>query len=143
LRHHRLGRRSLGLPLRGTLLAVSTAILARASWASASRRCASSTLVSILARTWPAVTKSPSSTRISLTRPAILAATSISVASIRPLLLAKPSGSPSGLRDCHATKAAPAATAMIPILSNQFLLIFFLRCDPSTMPQSLRRELEA
>ena len=63
--------------------------LARASCASASCSCASSTAVSIRARTWPASTKSPSSTMMSSMRPAILVATSISVASMRPLLLAK------------------------------------------------------
>ena len=46
----------------------------------------------IRATTSPALTKSPSRTRISLIRPAYLAATSISVASMRPLPLARPSG---------------------------------------------------
>ncbi|MNN64727.1 hypothetical protein D3C81_1801800 [compost metagenome] len=71
--------------------------------------------MSMRATTWPTFTKSPSSTRISATRPGSLVATSTSVASMRPLPLAKPSPSPLGLRVCQASAAATAnATAIIP-----------------------------
>src|SRR5262249_11884011 len=52
------------------LRAVSTAFVARWRSASASWSWATSASVSIRARTWPVVTKSPSFTRISLSRPA-------------------------------------------------------------------------
>src|SRR5690606_27048467 len=62
------------------------------------------------ARTWPGSTKSPSSTSMLATRPASLVATSTSVASMRPLPLAKPSPRPFG-RSCHQAVAASRATA--------------------------------
>ncbi|MCY1292602.1 hypothetical protein D9M70_418360 [compost metagenome] len=95
------------------------ATIARAvSWAfSAWRTCASawvswasSTWVSIFATTWPTLTKSPSSTRISATRPGSLVATSTSVASMRPLPPAKPAGRPLGFSVCQARAAIPART---------------------------------
>lgn len=49
---------------------------------------------------WPAVTKSPSSTRISRIRPAAFVAMSISTASMRPLPLAKPAGRSEGRSCC-------------------------------------------
>ena len=57
--------------------------------------------MSMWATTWPAVTKSPSSTSSSMMRPASFVATSISVASMRPLLLAKPAGSFAGWKNFH------------------------------------------
>ena len=61
-------------------------------------RCASSVSTSIVASTCPAFTSSPSRARIVRTRPGALAATSTSVASIRPLPLAIPSPSESRVR---------------------------------------------
>ncbi|WP_306398288.1 hypothetical protein [Telluria beijingensis] len=48
------------------------------------------------ATTWPRLTRSPSSTRISATRPACLDAMSISMASTRPFPLTKPGPGPRG-----------------------------------------------
>jgi hypothetical protein len=76
-----------------TLRAVSMPIVARSIWASACRRWASSCRVSMRATTCPAVTKSPSFTRISRRRPGMRVAMSISTASMRPLPPATPAGS--------------------------------------------------
>jgi hypothetical protein len=51
---------------------------------------------------WPAFTNAPSVTRISSTRPPSLVATSISVASMRPLPLARPA---SAWLACHCFQA--------------------------------------
>ncbi|MCY1365976.1 hypothetical protein D9M69_528520 [compost metagenome] len=89
--------------------AVALAFSARRTSARAWASWASSTWVSMRASTCPSLTKSPSSTAISATRPGSLVATSSSVASMRPLPLAKPSPSPAG-RKPYQAPAAPAAT---------------------------------
>src|SRR5271166_278587 len=45
---------------------------------------------------------------------------SISVASMRPLPLARPEGKPFGLKYCHANKPAPRMTAAITTRSSHF-----------------------
>jgi len=93
---------------RTRALAVWTPISARRSSACAWRSCASGWAVSMRASSCPAVTKSPSLAMMSAIRPATLAEMSISVASMRPLLLANPSGSPPPPSRCQATTARTA-----------------------------------
>jgi hypothetical protein len=63
----------------------------------------------------PACTKSPSRTRTSCRRPASLPATAISVASMRPLPLTRPSGGPLERQGAQSVSnsAAPATTAAV------------------------------
>ena len=78
------------LPICTCACVVNTALLACSNCALASFNWASKAWALILANTCPALTKSPSFTKMSSTLPPILADKSISVASMRPLPLAKP-----------------------------------------------------
>ena len=73
-------------------LATASFSCAAATLALASASSASSVTVSICTSTWPGFTRSPSSTRISLTRSGSFAVTSTSLPSIRPLPEAIPFG---------------------------------------------------
>jgi hypothetical protein len=53
-------------------------------------------------------------------RRGVLVATSISTASLRPLPVAKPSGSRFGLSDCHARKVTPGARTIIAMIAIFF-----------------------
>ena len=89
--------------------AAAIALSASLICAAASSRCSLSTRVSIRASTSPWRTNCPSLTRMVSIRPAVLVAISTSVASILPLLLAKPSGIPGGRSIHHAAAAITTA----------------------------------
>ncbi|MCY1375474.1 hypothetical protein D9M69_628900 [compost metagenome] len=80
------------------------------------------------ASTWPWLTKSPSSTRISATRPGNWVATSSSVASLRPLPLARPSPIPS-LRRPYQAPALPVTNSRPRARADLRLLRDFIRCS--------------
>ncbi len=86
---------------RTTACAVARALWLRRNCASASRSAAFSVSLCMMAKVWPAFTMSPSSTRMSLMRPAALVEMSMSTASMRPLPLANAAGSAAGCFDFH------------------------------------------
>lgn len=116
-------------------VAVSLAFSAWRTWAWAWANCASSTWVSIRATISPALTKSPSSTLISATRPGSLAATSTSVASMRPLPLANPSPRPVGRDTCQTSTPTPSSAATTRARLSHRLLSCFIP-SPRTSGQA-------
>gem|GEM_PF-5754081 len=88
--------------------------------ASASRRSAVRTRVSMRARTWPTATSSPSRASTSTSRPASLVEMFTSVASMRPLPEAKAGGC-AGLRKMRQASAAPMAQARMSTRTSQRL----------------------
>ena len=103
-----------------------TACTARSRLATASCCCACNVSSCMRANGWPEVTKSPSCTRISATRPAYLLATSTSVASMRPLPLTRPSLAWARLHCCQPYAPA-AATITINAVMVSFLFMDSVR----------------
>ncbi len=106
--------------------AVATACSVCARRATASARAASSVATSMRASTSPASTNAPSSTVTSARRPANLVATSISVASMRPLPCTKPGPGPWSRPAFQANQATMATTSRAAGANHRFTELFIL-----------------